>query len=231
MTDTPTVSAIVTFWNRADYLPDAIDSVLSQDIPVGRSLELVLVDDGSDDDSVEVARRCAPAARLVEQEQRGAAGAANSGVRSARGEFVAFCDSDDIWLPGKLAAQLAAFAIDTALDMVFVHVQEFLSPEVDPYRVRTRPLRAPAPGYLPSCALLRRAAFERIGLFDESLRNGAWMNWYANARAEGLREVVLAPVLARRRIHARNDWVGHEHASLNYVRALRASLHRQRESS
>jgi glycosyltransferase involved in cell wall biosynthesis len=231
VTGTPTVTAIVTFWNRADYLSEAVDSVLSQDIPAGSSLEVVLVDDGSDDESAEVARRYAPPARLVEQENRGSAGATNTGVREARGEFVAFCDSDDLWLPGKLASQLVAVAGDAELDMVFVHVEEFLSPDVDPNRIRTRQLRAPMPGYLPSCVLLRREAFEQVGVLDESLRNGAWMNWYARARAEGLRELVLEPVLVRRRIHARNNWAMQERAALGYVRALRESVHRQREEA
>ena len=227
MSDTPTVTALITFWNRADYLAEAIESVLEQSLPEDATSELVLVDDGSDDDSASIAHRYAPPARIVSQENRGAPGAANSGVRAARGEYLAFCDSDDLWLPGKLRAQLTAARAGT--EMVFVHVEEFLSPELDPEVARTRALRAAMPGYIPTCVLVRRDAFERVGWFDESLANGAWVEWYTRARGAGLSETVLEPVYARRRIHASNNWATQQQSGAAYLRALRSWVHHQRD--
>src|ERR1700712_4070136 len=132
MTTGPTVSVVMTFWNRAHYLPEAVEGVLAQALPAGATSELLMVDDGSDDGSLEVAQRYIPPARIVRQENQGSGGAANRGVAEARGEWVAFCDSDDVWLPGKLAAQLTAAGEQGAdqdpIDLVFVHVEEFLSP-------------------------------------------------------------------------------------------------------
>jgi glycosyltransferase involved in cell wall biosynthesis len=203
--------------------------VLAQELPEGAISEVVLVDDGSDDDGLALALRYAPPARVLRQENRGAVGAANTGVQEARGEYVAFCDSDDIWLPGKLAAQLTAAR--GGADLVFAHVEEFLSPEVDPAAARTRPLRTAMPGYVPSCALVRRALFQRVGPFDESLENGAWLDWYVRARAAALTEVVLEPVFVRRRIHTTNNWALQQEAGVGYLRALRSWVHHQRGES
>jgi glycosyltransferase involved in cell wall biosynthesis len=220
------VTAIVTFWNREQYLGGAVESVLAQD----RDLELVLVDDGSSDTSAEIARRFVPPGRLLQQENRGAAGAANTGVRAASGEFVAFCDSDDLWIVGKLDAQLAALAADPTLDFVFGHVEEFLSPEMDPATVRTRTLRPVIPAAMPSAALVRRALFERVGPFDETLQNGAWVDWYVRARTGGAREWFVPSVVCRRRIHARNNFASQTNAASGYLRALRPLVQKQRDA-
>jgi glycosyltransferase involved in cell wall biosynthesis len=230
MMETPTVSVIITFWNRADYLAEAVEGVLAQALPPGMTSELVMIDDGSEDDSAAVAQRFAPAARIVRQENRGSGGSANRGVQEARGEYLAFCDSDDVWLPGKLDAQLTAIA-EGDVDIVFVHVEEFLSPELDPEVVRTRPLRDAMPGYIPSSVLLRRSCFDEIGLIDESLENGAWVDWYMRAKTAGLREVVLDEVFVQRRIHGANNWAAQHQSGAGYLRALRSWVHSQRDST
>jgi glycosyltransferase involved in cell wall biosynthesis len=219
-----TISVVVTFWNREQYLVDAIESVLAQ----SHDVELVLVDDGSTDASVEIARRYAPPARLFQQENRGPAGASNTGVRHATGEFVAFCDSDDLWTSVRLDSQLAALAADPALDLVFGHAEEFLSPEIDPATVRTRPLRGTIPATVPSAALVRKTVFDRVGPFDESLRNGAWVDWYARVRGFGARECIVPDVVFRRRIHAHNNFATSDDAALGYLRALRPLVRKQR---
>jgi glycosyltransferase involved in cell wall biosynthesis len=223
----PAVTVVVTFWNRAAYLAEAVESVLAQDVPPGDTFEVVLVDDGSDDDGPAVARRYSPPARVIRQTHRGFAAAANTGVRHARGEFVAFCDSDDVWLPGKLDAQLAA--VRAGSDVVLGYVDEFLSPELDPESTRVRALRPRMPGYIPSCALVRRALFDELGPFDEALANGAWMNWYTRVRGAGLRETVVDQLVCRRRIHAANNWTAQARTGIDFVRALRPWVNRQRE--
>ena len=220
-----TVTAIVTFWNREQYLAEAIESVLAQN----RVLELVLVDDGSTDASVEIARRFVPPGRLVQQENRGSAGASNTGVRNATGDYVAFCDSDDLWTSDKLDAQLGALAADPTLDFVFGHAEEFLSPEIDPATARTRALRAVIPAALPSAALVRKSLFDRVGPFDETLHNGAWIDWYARAHTAGARECIVPDLVLRRRIHARNNFAAQDNAALGYLRALRPLVRKQRE--
>lgn len=92
------VSAIIPVFNRRDHLPRAIDSALAQTISVD---EIIVVDDGSTDGSAEVASRFGGRVRVVRQPNSGVAGARHRGIQEARGEWIAFLDSDDEWLPDR----------------------------------------------------------------------------------------------------------------------------------
>ncbi len=104
------VSAVIPVYNRVSLLPLAVKSVLVQSLPPNWDLELVIVDDGSDDGSAECAAAVAlkdPRVRVLRIDRSGYPGAVrNRGVEAASGEIVAFLDSDDIWLPGKLELQI-----------------------------------------------------------------------------------------------------------------------------
>lgn len=115
---TPLVSVILPTYNRAYLLPRAIQSVLDQQY---ENLELIIVDDGSTDETAAVVVSNAdPRIRYVRFEQnRGIGAARHKGVRSARGELIAFIDSDDIWLPGKLERQMHLFETYPHLDFIF----------------------------------------------------------------------------------------------------------------
>jgi len=104
----PKISVILPTFNRAATLPMACQSVLDQSFG---DLELIIVDDGSSDDTAAVVGALGDErVRYIRQETNGgAASARNKGLEAAKGEFIAFQDSDDMWLPGKLAAQLAQF--------------------------------------------------------------------------------------------------------------------------
>lgn len=114
----PLVSVITPTYNRAHLLPRALESVLSQDFG---DLELIVVDDGSTDETPEVVAGLAdPRIRYIRfPENRGIGAARHAGVAAARGEFIAFIDSDDVWLPGKLAYQVTLFQCYPQVDVVF----------------------------------------------------------------------------------------------------------------
>jgi len=99
-----TVTVIVPTYNRAHYIGEAIDSILAQDI-VDCELEIIVVDDGSKDNTEEVVRNYGDRVRYIRQENQGAGVARNRGIDEARGEWIAFLDSDDRWLPYKLSLQ------------------------------------------------------------------------------------------------------------------------------
>ena len=103
----PLVSVVIPAYNCSRYLPQSVQSVLDQDYP---NLEILVVNDGSSDDTLAVARRLADAAdgrmHVFDQANAGAAVARNTALRRAGGRYIAFLDSDDLWLPGKLRLQV-----------------------------------------------------------------------------------------------------------------------------
>jgi len=172
----PSVSVVIPTYNRAHLLPRALASVLSQE----GVLEVLVVDDGSSDDTEAVVKGFGdPRLRYLRQPRNlGAAAARNRGLREARGEFIALLDSDDEWLPGKLALQLALFRrLPATVGMVYTGSetvdsrgirQSLLLPTVRGdihHRLLERNLLHGA----PSNALLRREAVARIGGFDEAM--------------------------------------------------------------
>jgi glycosyltransferase involved in cell wall biosynthesis len=115
----PRVSAAIITHNRAQFLDDAIASVLGQTF---RDLELIVVDDGSTDGTETVVEPYLDRILYVRQEHQGKATARNRAVELAEGELVAFCDSDDIWYPDRLERQLAAFEDNPSVGMIHGHV-------------------------------------------------------------------------------------------------------------
>ena len=108
----PLVSTIIPCFNRAEVVGDAIESALTQD---WQNHEIIVVDDGSTDETADICQRFGTSIVFVKQENRGVSGARNRGLYLAKGEFVAFLDSDDMWLPGKLSAQMECLLSDSAI--------------------------------------------------------------------------------------------------------------------
>lgn len=176
-TDTPSVSIVIPAYNAAWCVGKAIDSVLAQDY---RDFELVVVNDGSTDETATVLRRYGDALRVVDQANGGMSKARNAGIREARGEFIAFLDSDDWWLPPKLGRQVqllrtrpevgfcscAARVEDTEgrlLNLWQVPIVE------GSFLAHLFGSSADVPGSC-SAVLARRHLIQAVGGFDETLR-------------------------------------------------------------
>lgn len=223
------VSVVIGVYNAERYLAEAIESVLGQDY---RPIELVVVDDGSTDRSGAVAQRYSEVLYL--QQRNGGNGAArNTGIGVATGDYLAFLDADDRFTPGKLTRQMDALEQDPELDLVFGHVQEFVSPEIDD-ETRGR-IRAPAPEPMPWTApnlmLIRRAAFDRVGLFETSVRVGVTVDWFLRAKEAGLRYTVLSETVLERRLHTENNGIREAASRSQYLAVLKASLDRRRAAA
>lgn len=127
---TPLLSVVIPTWNRARLVRDAIDSALVQR---EGEVEVIVVDDASTDSTAELLEReFGDRIRLLRLEhRRGPGGARNAGARLARGEFVAFLDSDDLWLPGKLDAELEVFVRFPQAEVVVSDSQNFFEGVAD----------------------------------------------------------------------------------------------------
>lgn len=215
-------------YNARPYLGEAIESVFAQGY---RPIELIVVDDGSTDGTDDVAHAFGDRLRFVQQERGGNGAARNTAVGLAQGDYLSFLDADDRFTPGKTESQMAALDADPALDMVFGHVREFISPELDP-ELKAQ-IRNPAPvsrWAAPNLMLIRRRSFEKVGLFATDIRVGVTVDWYARANEAGLRSLVLPDVVLERRLHGANNGIREQDARAQYIRVLKASIDRRRNA-
>jgi glycosyltransferase involved in cell wall biosynthesis len=169
----PRVSVIIPTYNRAWSLATAVDSVLSQDFD---AFETIVVDDGSTDETRALLTDYGAALRVIRQPNRGVSAARNAGIRAAAAPLVALLDSDDYWLPDKLAAQTAFF--DQNPGAVICQTEERWirnGVRVNPgkrHRKRGGMIFEPSLELClvsPSAVMLRRSLFESVGFFDERL--------------------------------------------------------------
>jgi glycosyltransferase involved in cell wall biosynthesis len=215
----------MSIYNRAEYVDEAVRSVLAD--PTATH-ELVIIDDASTDGADLIAAVYADRAVFLRLDHRGCAAAWNLGLQHSSGEYVTFCDSDDVWMACHTGPLLAALDAEPDVDAVFGVTTEFLSPEFEPDTVVTRApyeaRRAPVGGAM----LVRRAVFDTVGPFDESLLQGYWFDWYSRFVDVGVRVGYVDDVVLRRRIHDRNSSIVQSEMLGEYARALHASIVRRR---
>jgi glycosyltransferase involved in cell wall biosynthesis len=223
------MSVMIGAYDAAPYLGEAIESVLAQDY---EPIELIVVDDGSTDGTAEVARSF-PQVKVIQQENGGNGAARNRAVENASGELYAFLDADDRFTLGKLRLQKGALDADPGLDMVFGHVREFLSPELDEEtRASLRPPAAePMPWTAPNLMLVRRESFQRVGPFTTEVRVGVTVDWFARAAEAGLRYVILPEVVLERRLHTQNNGLRESASRSQYLQVIRQAMERRRAAA
>lgn len=220
------VGIVMPLYNAARYVADAIDSVLAAS--GGAIARIIAVDDGSDDDGLEIACARSKLVEGVRIAHAGLAAARNHGVALLDTDLMAFLDADDLWPTDGLALRLAALEGRPEIDGVYGRVEQFICPSVpEERRERLRFATSERPSPMITALLLRRARFHDVGPFHPEVGNGENLDWQLRARAAGLVMIGIdAPVL-RRRIHGNNLSLRNKQAGLDYVRVLRAHLARR----
>ncbi len=204
------VSVIIPNYNYAPYLGGAVNGALAQTYP---DIEVIVVDDGSTDESKDVLINFGNGITTIRQENLGVAAARNNGVSAGTGEFVAFLDADDEWLPEKIEKQVAMLRDDPSLGLVHVGVEE-IDTAGGSLRRRLEGATGDATHELlmlggkgilggGSGLLVPRAVFEAVGGFDTQLSTSAdWDLFYRIASRYPVGFVSQA--LLRYRVHDTN---------------------------
>lgn len=216
------VSIMMPCRNAEPYLQETITSLISQgEYP----WELIVVNDGSTDNSMAKILHHLPAATIVEGERRGIGAALNLALPHAKGDFYAWIDADDLWANGKLALQLDSLRTHPHWDGCFVGAEQFFhAPE--PAQI------APSPsGRLRGALLIRRQSFEKVGPFREDIKIAEFVDWCARAEDTGLQLGQLPQNLYRRRIHATNTMKSQDIDKRDYLKVLKAALDRRRSEN
>lgn len=207
----PRVSVVIPCFNTERYIATTVRAVQAQ---AGAALEIIVVDDGSTDGSAALIEREFPGVRLIRRPNGGVAAARNAGIEAATGDWVAFCDADDIWLPGKLAAQFEAMAPHADCRMSYTAWHVWVSSEPEPEARLLAQLAtesgdtgrwAGATGWLypellldcvvwTSTVLMQRSLLAEIGGFDTGLRIGEDYDLWLRASRRTRIERVARPL-------------------------------------
>jgi len=222
---TPLVSVIVPVYNGDRFLRDAIDSIRHQR---HRPLEIIIVDDGSTDETRAVATSLGGAVRYVHQANAGTPAARNAGLRLAQGALIGFLDADDLWTADKLAIQVTRLIEEPGVEIVLGYTAVAVLTDGDGGRAPALP---PSPMLTLGAALMRRASFLRTGFFDEALRYCDDVDWFLRAKEMGLSLRIHDDVVQVYRRHEGNLTNQRDLDRRSFLAVLKRSLDRRRRAS
>lgn len=219
------VSVIVTVHNGALFLKETLNSVFAQTYP---SFEVILIDHGSRDESKQIAISF-PNVRYIYQEHQGNSHARNTGIQSARGEFIAFIDQDDLWEKDKLKKHMKALLENRNVLYTVSHFLSFLSEGIkQPSWLRSETLSQGKVDFSPTSLVSRKKAFEVNGLFKEGLRFASDVDWFFLAKDRNIPMKILPEVLHKRRIHDNNQSHDGHQIQKEMLRVIRTSVERKK---
>lgn len=209
MENPPLVSAVIPAYNSACHISEALDSVLAQDYP---ALEIIVVDDGSTDNTREIVSAYGDRVQLLTQANQGSAVARNNGILRAKGKYIAFLDADDIWWPHKIRSQVEALAA-SGHKMAYSRfiwwrpdAQGKFSPPHTEFAAHPNPniftdtivTGSPYAELLLDCivwtstVIVEKSELEKAGMFDETLRKGQdydlWLRLSRNIEMLGIEQ-------------------------------------------
>jgi len=197
----PLVTILMPAYNREKYIREALSSIFEDTYS---PKEVIVVDDGSTDGTAAITRDF-PAVHYIYQEHQGVSVARNHALGVATGEYVTFLDSDDIWIPGRLAMTIGLFEQDPQVDYLLCMQETFLEKgAVKPPGLLQSRLDFPHESIGTSVLTAKRSCFTRIGNFNPTFSRGEDLDWLARAAKAGLIMKRIPETLVRVRIHDQN---------------------------
>jgi glycosyltransferase involved in cell wall biosynthesis len=215
----PSLSVIMPVL-RGEFIAEAIASTKRS----GIDLELIVVDDGSED-AAELASGLADTIIYIRQSNAGPAAARNRGLSTARGKFIGFLDADDIWTATHPSSALAYLNQHADVDLVLGRVQLFTSSSDDQ---KFSPTGKPFHTYQLGAAVIRREVIDRVGMFDPNMRYGEDVDWFLRLRENHITIAMLPEVALYYRLHRGNQPHVYKHSRTGLLNAFHQSLVRRR---
>jgi glycosyltransferase involved in cell wall biosynthesis len=222
---TRSIGVVIRTRNSARYLPRALESVVTQDLAPD---DVVVVDGGSTDGTLDIVASFAPLVRTIPQVRPGLGGAAEDGVQALQTDLVAFQDSDDLWTDGRLRLLVEELLAHPSWGAVMGRVEHFISPDLpeDVQRTLSAP-EGPQVGVgLPSL-LAHRSVFAVAGPFMEEVMAGEYLEWMDRATRAGVVIGHVDIVCLQRRVHAGNT-TRSDRTGRDYLKALHATIMRRK---
>ncbi len=201
--DAPLISCIVPVYNGECFVAEALESIFAQTYD---PIEVVIVDDGSEDGTAKKLASFGERIRMIRQANAGPSAARSRGLKEAAGQLVAFQDADDLWLPEKLKLQMERLAARPEAELCTCLIENFWVPELAEEAARLRDTIHAQPRLASwQGVLARREVFTRIGGLDTDVPQNDAREWLHRARAMDVVVEHVDRVLVRRRVHA-NNW-------------------------
>lgn len=220
----PTIGVVIPAWNAQEWISEAVQSALAQR---PRPIDVLVLDDGSTDETASVARSFGAPVRVVSQPNGGIGAARNRGAQLVRGDWIVFLDADDRLTADGLSCRIQALARNPGVTIAFGAVRRFQrTSEGEPIAVdRLRP--APLPGAM----LVSRETLARVGPFATDTRVAEGLDWLLRARELGIAELTVDRQVYWRRVHGANNSLRHRESIGEFAHALKASLDRRRAAA
>lgn len=224
------ISVIVPVYNGSKFVSAAVESIRRQNYS---PLEIIIVDDGSTDDTKKISMSLGSGINYAYQRNSGPASARNKGLELASGEIIGFLDVDDLWPANKLNIQLAHFTADPMIEVVMGRTQYVKLPGAPDIDIQFEGPENTLAYINLGSGLFKKSVFDKVGNFDESLLYCEDHDWFLRARELGVSIKILKQITLYYRVHAQS--MSHnEDLSKQYIyliKALKKSLDRRRKAN
>gem|GEM_PF-181890 len=222
----PLISVIIPVFNGAAFISDAINSVFQQDY---KNLEVIVVDDGSTDNTAEMVEMSGRNIKYLHQENNGPAAARNKGVKIASGKYIAFLDADDFWDANKLSRQMSILLekpeIAAVIGFTYKHPMS-MDLEIAKTNAKEKGTFMLSLG----ASLFRKSVFKKVGYFETDMRSGEDIDWFLRAREASVHIIIHKDVVQYYRSHGRNISNDQKLVNLSLLKLHKKSLDRRRKT-
>ncbi len=219
MTNKPIISVMMPTYNNAKYIKQAIESIYAQNYD---NIEIIVVDDGSTDNTKEIVQQYKDI-KYFYIEHKGISVARNTALENAKGEYIAFLDSDDYWLPNKLNTQMQYFKDHPDCEIVFTKYENFFEDEklkTNKRAMHEKMMEKFLKQYLPS-SIIKKELFEKYGTFGENFSGVEDTVFLYRLLKKGVSiSHIILKVFYIRRIHGQNATLNYSQETVKYITAI-----------